>query len=266
MKKYDLLFRLNIFIINIVAKLISFSRLFSYLKIKKILKKNELLKSARTSDTCYILGLGPSLEQVDLSKINGDTIAVNRFHLFSRADSIIPTFVCMVDRDFFVGEAKQSFIDSMAKFPSSNYLLNGKYFKEIEKVVSNKDNKYYACMWNGALSNKTKVDFTRLLPSFGNVLIVSIAFAIFLGYTNIIILGADYDLFANRRTNHCYFENTNKRKKMSNELFSYAFVSDTHYELQKMSTKLGIKILNGTKNSLLDAYEFDEDTIKSLYY
>ena len=49
---------------------------------------------------------------------------------------------------------------------------------------------------------------------------------------------------------------TNLRKM----LFRYAFSTYIHYEIAECAKKRGIKIVNYTKDTLLDAYEIKEDS------
>jgi hypothetical protein len=117
-------------------------------------------------------------------------------------------------------------------------------------------------MWSGIFKAEKSIDFTKNLPTLGNVMVVAIALALYVGYKEIILLGADFNSFASTSRKHCYTEDNNvKLRSLSSELFMHSFVADTHYELRKYAEKHGVRIINATKGSLLDAYERDEDIV-----
>ena len=261
MSKYDLLFRFNKFLINLTGKTFLFFRLPKYFQLKRLLTKNRELKSLRNSETCFICGLGPSLKKIDLNQIDGDLIVVNRFHLFDELSLAKPTYYCMVDSYFYQGEGLEILTQALKRYPKSAFILNGNLYQRVKHLAKQNPNLYFSCMWNGIFTNRSKLDFMKVIPAFGNIIGVAIATAIYAGYKKIILLGTDFNSFANQRKIHCYDEENEARHlSMSFELFCYSFVADNHYELQKYAQRNGIQITNATEGSLLDAYERN-DTI-----
>lgn len=263
MGKYETLFNLNLDIQNIGGKVLSLKRLPFILREKTSISRNIELFSKKKNDVCYILGLGPSLKEIDLSKLNGDTIATNRFYKYDTSHSIDPTFYLMMDNDFFLNKEKQCLIDAKRQYPHSAFILNGKYHAEAEGIVGS-DSVYYMYSWNGMFSGK-KIDFCKLLPAFGNIVCCAIGFAMGLGYKKITLLGCDFNSFATQKVQHCYSEDKNapKLRSLASELFNYSFEAEMHNRLAKYATEQGIQVLNGTPNSLIDSYPFLTDIEQS---
>ena len=108
-----------------------------------------------------------------------------------------------------------------------------------------------------------KIDFTKCTYYSWNIVSAAIQFAIYLGYKEIRLLGCDYSLFASRFITHMYDKDGLKIPcpyKLRDMLYKYTFTTHIHYELAKYAEKIGVKIINMTGETLLDAYEIDENS------
>ena len=257
MSKYELVFELNKFLFNIGCFILSIIRFPSYLKSKNTRLKNCEIKNMPKTQKCYVIGLGPSLKKVDLSKLDGDSIVVNHFYKFGANLNFTPTFYCLLDDVFFTEEYASNFANAYERYPNTKFLLNGKYQAYVEKKKGILTNAYYAYMWKGYFINtKEKLDFTKRVPMAGNVICTAIAFAMYAGYKEIILLGCDFNSFASQTDEHCYYEENAQRKlSLGFLLFCYSFVADTHIELEEYAKFNGVKITNATPGSLIDAYK-----------
>lgn len=263
MSKYESIFNLNKTLINAGSLLLTVIRAPLYFKERESRKGNLKIKSIAKSKKCYILGLGPSLKQVDFSKIDGDSIAVNHFYKFAKDINFHPTFYCMIDDAFFNNKI-EGFRNAYNNYPNTTFLLNGKYKSLIEEEYGYLKNAYYSYMWKGYFNRNADIDYTKLTNIMGNVVCEAIALAIYAGYKEIILLGCDFNSFASQKSVHAYEEEDSERKiSLGFELFCYSFVADTHYEIEGYAIQHGIKIKNATPGSLIDAYERVE--LKGIY-
>lgn len=259
------LFRLNKTVVN-VGGLIKSAKyyLFNRNYITGV-KRNSELFARKKSDTCYVCALGPSLKQVDFSRIKGDTIVVNEFFRAGRENpDFVPTFYLMIDTVYKnVTREIQNFKDGISQYCGKEtvYLLNSK-FEEMICNYNFKGNFYYLSCFKGLFNHKKEFRIDRVMPAFGNVACVAIACAIALGYKKIFLLGCDFNSFASRSLDHCY-GSEDRVIKMSYELYCYSMVADMHDQLQAYAKKHGITIINTTKGSLIDAYPYEID--ESLY-
>lgn len=266
MDKHDL-FNYNLQFFNTGGWLLTIKRYFTNHKLFSCIKRNKELLDREKTDVCYICALGPSLKQVDLSKIKGDTIVVNRFFKIGQEHpEFIPTYYLMIDALFKKEENKEDFRGALKEYrgKGTTYLVHSKLFGEKD-LISEKDNVYYLSCFKGEFNHKKKFQIDRPMPSFGNVASTAIAIAIALGYKKIVLLGCDFNSFASTTQSHCYTDKTTERPlRLSFELFCYSFMANTHDELQQYALAHGIEIVNSTKGSLIDAYPLQID--EELYY
>lgn len=232
-------------------------KLPTYIKLKKQLKANEHLIDHKKSKKCYIIGNGPSLKNVDLPSLNGDTIVVNYFFKYGKNIKFKPTFYMFLDNAFATGEHFQGVTDAIEIYGDSTiFILSEKISKALNNQ-SRKSNIIFSILTSGKLFNsKTKIDLTKYSPAGFNVVADAIITAIYMGYEEIILLGADFSSFASQKSVHVYEKKEDSKTiALWKELFCYAFVANVHIELRKYSDNNDIKIINETEGSLIDAYE-----------
>lgn len=258
MEKRELLFALDKCCKNLASYCIQVIRLPKFIRLKNILERNKGLKNVRKTRKCYIVGLGPSLKKVDLSKLtDGDFITVNSFYKDPNSARIRPLMHIMLDWLSYTVE-REDLDMAIETFPNSNFLLNAKYY---DKKLDGKK-RYWICTWGPEKVSK-EISLTKICPSFDNVINHAVYAAMYMGYAEIILLGCDFNSFASRKLNHSYGE-SERTLKLSHELFAYSFVADSHMKLAEYAETHNIKIINATYGSLIDAYEYDEDLATSL--
>lgn len=269
MDKIELLFRMNNQLWNIGNSVLGLARIPMEIKTRKIRASNKELISYKKSSQCYIVGLGPSLKNVDFSKLDGDVIATNKYYKFDQNGCFPPTYLLLSDKSFFGGSTQDDFINSIQQYNDSCMVLNGIYRDWCEKQINNtapEINRYYFYMWKGGIKRKRPIEFTRILPAVNNVVLTAIMLAIYCGYKKIYLLGCDFNSFASPVANHCYTdENTNRLWDIDFELYAYSLAANAHVALNKYAETHGIHIVNATKGSLLDAYPFDTDKMDRIY-
>lgn len=261
MTSYDLFIQLTK-VENLGAYVKYFKRFFTENYAFRKPKRNIALLHLPKKETCYIIGLGPSLKGVDLNKIRGDTIVVNRFYKFGEKwPNFIPNYYVIYDKAFLKPELNEEFTDILDAYKdaSTRYILNYAYSKSpyLEALPENKV--YFISAFKGLFNHKKEYKIDKVMPAFRNVIGASIGFAMGLGYKKIVLLGCDFNSFAFRTSEHAYADGGARTITMSLELFSYAEVALHHMELQQYAQEHGIEIINSTKGSLIDAYTYNID-------
>ena len=264
MGKFHTLFKLNTLAMDVAGIALSVKRFPYFLKTKKYLKQNVELKNLRKNDTCYVLGLGPSLKNVDVTKIDGDIFTVNGFFNFKDASLVKPTVYCVVDTFGYTDPNDENITKAMDMFPDSTFLLNGLYRDIALKKIGERKNKcFFSCAWSGYFRPEKEIDFTKNLPVMGNVVCHVIMAAMYMGYKKIVLLGCDFNSFASRKQAHCYEHANDARSlRLSYELFCYSFCADEHDLLAQYAKEHGVEIVNATNGSLIDAYRYDESLVQ----
>lgn len=265
MDKLEILFNLNNRMFDYSNKALRVVRIPKEIESLEVRKNNIKLKKYKKSDTCYVIGLGPSLKYVNLDMLDGDIVTVNRYYKFDSEKRRKPTYYCVLDKAFFGRNAAKELKTAVYQYPGSCFVLNGLYKPWCDKELSHK-HLFYSYMWNGAFTHKKKVDFTKVLPIANNVVNVAIMLAIYCEYKEIYLLGCDFNSFASPVSNHCYKDERSERLwKLDFELYCYSLIANSHSELKRYADGKGIAIKNITKGSLIDAYDFDEEIIEKLY-
>ncbi|MCI8376136.1 MAG: hypothetical protein HFI29_11990 [Lachnospiraceae bacterium] len=257
MGKFDKLFWLDTKLFDLAGLAIQVKRLPYYILNKDVIKRNIEIKKEKTSSTCYILGLGPSLKNVDLRKIDGDVITVNSFCRIKQ-DIIKPKVYCIMDDIDYLSDDSTIIQDATRMYPDAFFVLNGKYKKEAQKRIQGKVKSGYLFAWGGYFKSDKPIDICKITPIMGNIVCYAIYLAMFMGYKRIILLGCDFNSFTSRKELHCYQDDSDKTLSLSYELFCYSFCADTHYQLFNYARKHGIRIENATEGSLIDAYPSDK--------
>lgn len=253
------LFKLNLYVVNLAGYIRTIQYWLTEHYKFNVVKKNNALMDSDNGKTCYICGLGPSLKDVKLSEIKGDTIVVN--HFYKMGDNIpefVPTYYIMYDSGFVLPEYFENLKRALDFYSpkGTKFLLNSKLSK---KNLDKYDNVFYISAFKGEfMGQEYRID--KVMPSFDNVVGAAIGVAMGMGYKKIVLLGCDFNSFASPVSNHCYEEKNNVRRiELWYELYRYSIVAYGHESLQKYAQRHNIQIVNSTKGSLIDAYPFEID-------
>jgi len=251
MGKFDLLFRMNILLINFGSKLLGFIRSFNLCN-RRLLKKN--ISITKNNKKCSILGLGPSLNKLDFSLIeDSDIICVNRFSIFAEEKKInvVPKIYILLDNYFF-NEGLALTKNFIKKYSETQFILNLKFKNKIKDC----ENVYFVGTNNSIIKKRDKLSLLKNLHFGNNVLHSALEIAFALNYEEVQLFGCDFNSFCKYRQVHCYNDELAKSQNIKHydELFNYSFSHFVHTKLNEYATYNGIKVINYSEGSILDAY------------
>lgn len=231
-------------------------------KLYTVIKRNAQLKErVKPSGKAYVCALGPSLKQVNLNKIKGDTIVVNRFFKIGKEfPEFVPTYYIMIDCGFASEEHKKDFHEALDTYlpKGTIFFLNSQLAGTSLLEGYDKTNIYFVSCFRGNVHANRKYRLDGILPAFQNVVGAAELVLMLLGYKEISLLGCDFNSFASRTRIHCYKDASEKRpSRMSQELFAYSLAAKGHDNLQEYALANNVKIINSTKESLIDAYPLE---------
>lgn len=258
MNKLEFLFNLDNSIKNIYGNsILSIIRFPIKEKMKKIIRNNEQIKNIKRHDKCYVIGLGPSLNKVDMSKLgDGDIIVTNRFYKNENAQECIPSIYVMMDPGFY-GEYRDTLEMAKKQYPNTCFLQNGRYYsKKIDD-----ERTFWLLSWSGTNKLREKPDLTEVIPTMLNVVCYAIYCALYMEYREIILLGCDFNFFATPKMVHSYGVE-DRVAPLRRDLFGASFAIYEHELLQKNAEMQNIKIINATDGSLIDTYCIDDNVTK----
>lgn len=267
----------------------------AFVKILFMSSFNTDVKKKKQEKACVILGNGPSLnklikEQSDFLK-NKDLVSVNLFPNTPLFSELKPKIHVISAPDFWRYDSKplyfemrKTHFESMAKktdWPLEFYTpAPSRKFPEWKEMVQNNKNisaKYYnytpveglSCFSHWAYRNNLG------MPRPHNVLVPAIMIAINLGYSEIYLWGADHSwlpLISVDDNNHAlidnkhfYDEGSSKPEQMNKPGSEYRklheilkklmYSFESYFVIKKYAERQGAKIINGTPNSYIDAFE-----------
>lgn len=238
--------------------------LFRYRKWNNLAKRNESLRHYKKTDICYICGNGPSLKKVNLDLLDGDTIVMNDHWRIASKFKKTPTFYLINDNAYGIPSFKERAEGMLNCCPEIPHVLTTYMGPSMETLYGNcKTNVYFFNNIGRTFKSSYEIDFTKCTYYTWNVVTAAIQLAIYLDYKKIYLLGCDYSLFASRFLTHVYDKEGDKienRIKLRDMLFKYSFTTHIHYEIAKYAKKHGVKIVNMTSETLLDAYDIDTNS------
>ncbi len=252
---------IDILVNAILAVFNLLSRIQSSLRIglKKVLKRNVSLKNLRSYDECYIIGNGPSLNDVDLSKLEGkDTFCVNFFYKCPK-NHFQSKFFLVVDNGFSHNEVGRDYIRKVYNdYPEMIMLLRYDFIYE-KRIKWNLNRTFFLYSKQFQYGDVVKWDCTKNMTACINVILQCIQVAMYMGYKKIYLLGCDFNQYAQLKPGHFYGDQENDWRSingisMGSDARWSSMVHFHHYALQKEASKRGISIVNLTENSLIDAY------------
>ena len=231
----------------------------------KFLKRNKKFKNIHKNEKCFIILNGPSTSKEDLSKLKDEKVfCVNSFYRGDKIEIIKPDYYCITDSMFFVKENKQHLQDLLNKCSYSTFFFNYKYLM-YNKI---KDNVYVT--FAGHMPNAIKINnnFARLCSGFTNTALYVINLAIFMGFTEIYLIGLDFDLDKNLNWGHEYPETdyeikiknimkeAQEKKIICGSYWYYSQVQYQFYYMKSYAKKMGVSIFNLNPNSAVRAFSY----------
>lgn len=253
---------------------------------EEILKRNIDFKDKYKGNRCFIIGNGPSLKELDLSLLSNEyTFTVNQLPKSSQFESIRSNFHFWSDVRFFDIDANNSgdlaLIETMKKVNTNSnkpcvfYELRAKEMVEKYQLDKILDIHYFSAIQftKERYLKKDKIDFTKTVCNWPTVIQIVITAAIYMGFTEIYLLGLDCTGFINIAetkmkdySNGIKYafdvtEDDKKRMERSNSIYSMrqellcqAEIFEDYELLNSYAKRKNIRIYNATPGGLLEAF------------
>jgi hypothetical protein len=262
--------------ISLISVLL-FSSFSVYNNINK--RKFEIKKNT----DCIIIGNGPSASAIlkqNKEFLQKDLFVLNFFGLTSYFKSTRPAFYILIDHDFF---SENGNLDLMSNVKDLIIELNQVSWKMMlfvplryskSRVMNNltNPNLIITPINTTPISGFEKVEYFIFKKQLGmpvaeSVIIAAIFLAINFQYKTCHLFGVEHSWLKNLQINHNnevlvgldhFYEGsslTDENRGLSEFLLSQARLFRSHMKLQKFSQYQGVKILNHTSGSYIDAYQ-----------
>ena len=233
--------------------------------LKNYLKsdKNELkrLKNRYQGKRCFIIGSGPSLTISDLNQLKGEyTFASNKiFTVFDKTEWR-PTFYVVSDNDITPEMYEQS-----AKFDAQTQI---KFFPANFRDGCKGDNlnaffyNYVGCDTTGKTPPAFSDNIAKSVMEGYSVAYVAIQIAVYMGFTEIYLLGLDFswpvykdcagNIFENGQAKHRFYEDNHEFDEIS--IPNVELMENAYKQARKYCETHGITICNVTRGGKLEVF------------
>lgn len=252
---------------------------------RTLISENKQIRNRFIGRTCFVIGNGPSIINMDLSSIRDiDKFTVNSLYknksLFC---NLKPNYHTLVD-PYFAKLPENEFTDLINNIRDDNpnvvFIVSFEIFKKIKrlKLDVRAIGLYMHDNWYRHFGKK--VDLSRMVFGAENVVHAAVYTAMYLGYKEIILIGCEltgiYESFeynSNKRLINChaYEDNADEVIKSLTShdncemLEEYARTFRCFRFIKEYAEKSGVKIINATVGGILDVFPKVEFTNIKVY-
>jgi hypothetical protein len=235
--------------------------------LKRDEKRIAELKDKFKGERCFILGNGPSLNEMDLKLLKDEySFAVNSIYYKTQEMGYKPTF--------FVAEDKHVILDNLKElneyeceymfFPA---IFKGRVKKGMNRFFANLNYSFYVSSNPYFEKSRFSFDCDKQIYCGQSVTIVNLQLAYYMGFTEVYLIGMDFSYHIPETVkvtgnvlesteddvNHFHPNYFGKGKKWHDPKLDNVFQS---YQLAKeVFEKDGRKIINATKGGKLELFE-----------
>jgi len=250
----------------------------------------------QANDSIYILGNGPSLNDIATEKLSGKVcLAVNNFAMTPLFTEIKPAFYVIAAPEYWLEHVDHNYKEMRNNLFAQ---IKDKLSWNMEIFIPYKSRKYKLKDRLHALSPNLKISYYNDTPAEGiavltqyaykkrlgmprphNVLIPSIMIAIWKNFKQIYLFGADHswlseifvseDNTAYLTQKHFYDSKVAKpdimkkkgtgTRKLHEILRKFMLTFEAYHQINAYAIKNNISIINKTKNSFIDAFSRKEN-------
>lgn len=219
------------------------------------LKKMNELKNVAERKRCFVVATGPSLRVEDLEKIENEvTFGVNSIFLMYNNTDWRPDYYVCTDAPYFSKILKEYRIKA-EQLCRKDVFLNSKS-RKVKKDLEETKNTHYISFsgWNRAYNFENyqfSDDIVKGLYAFGTVTNITIAIAMYMGYKEIYLLGADCSNLNRHFIND--ITDADKDVQLAEQI---AQIQKKGYELMKVEAeKRNVEIFNSTRGGALEVFK-----------
>ena len=251
----NLLVRFIYFPINKIKEFYVSHVLYSKEDRKKILSLKNMYQGKR----CFVVGNGPSLTAEDLEYIKDEiSFASNRIYNVFNQTSWRPNFYVCVDPIQLCENRKE-----ILELKDSNKFISCRSDLQDEKTIRINDRRVYIVNPYKDYSVNFSENVEKLVYTHSTVLYTILQIAIYMGFSEIILLGVDHKYKIMTDSNNKLITDNDVKKnhftaqKESNDNIVYDANGANHdyYAVKRVAEKKNISVLNATRGGYLEIFE-----------
>jgi hypothetical protein len=240
--------------------------------LRRLKNNAQLAGKHRHERRCFVVGNGPSLNTQDLSRLSGEfTIVANSFFQHPAVGQIHPAYCCVGDPDFIADRpnAIEWLRELEAKLPDTTLFFRPWAPEVFQRhgLFTNHTVHFLDSVAKVPHSSQVHLDLTRPLNvGYTTGSGFSIPLALYLGFTEIYLIGFDANWLADVQNGQLHFYQTNPHfphfdhtategHSMEEQLRTLHLEFRSHRFLREAADRRGQRIRNATNGGWLDMYE-----------
>jgi hypothetical protein len=250
----------------------------SNLNPNPLLKINIKFRNYHKGQRCFILGSGHSINEQDLTLLHNDIVMTqNHFHAHKDIKLINPKYHVLVPKyqpKDFDQDWREWFLSMEERLPKSTDLfldLNSKYLTDDLQIFSGRSY-FIKTGFSNVVQKIAPIDITNPIYTVPTVLTECLAIAIYMGFSEIYLLGMDldqiYQLYrGDSRDNLRFYGSSpitsNESEREAEKLLassgmdwiSFWMIWNQCNLLRNVANAKNVKIMNATKGGILNVFD-----------
>ena len=235
------------------------------------LRLNKQLKDIHRGERCFILGNGPSLSSVDLSLLSNEiTFTVNELFYKADFDQLQTTYHLFAD-PFYISKLSELIPMLCRKSKPSGIFIESSGYQNILQLDASSPPIYlYANGIEVETLNVTGLDLCKLLPYFCTVVQSAIMIAVYMGISEIYLLGCDctgilnyIDKVHGKELEHYAYQVPREEQEKQQEIllscehmfFEWYHIFKSYRIIRRFLEGKNVTLINLTEDGILDSLE-----------
>ena len=242
---------------------------------RNMLAKNSSLKNKHLGQRCFIVGNGPSVKNVDLSRLRGETVfSVSNGYLHKGFDVMSPLYHCIPQITYgrMTEEDVVAWFQEMQRgIGSAELFLNETEFALVNKygLFPGRRVHYLSLQKNfDEMTDRKICDISRPVPRVESVPVMVLMIALYMGFEEIVLLGIDHDHFTTGKYLYAFEPQAQKDKDLAvdangnveisryDDFHSLARLWRQYRALNEIALSNNRAIYNANPQSELDEFPF----------
>ncbi len=236
--------------------------------------KNKQYEGIHKGERIFILGTAPSIGNMDLYKLAEErTMAVSNFYLHPNFDYIDPDYYCLAQITYTEENTKDFYfrwINEIFRRVSCPIFLSAsdRDIVESQSLFSEREINYLCYESISQIDYYEEIDITKRIMMGASVPVDCIQLAIYMGFSEIILLGVEHSELAKGSYQYFYedkdsivsgsdpsIKGDGGIKNYGEACYGYSVLWKQYSRLKNLAQKKSISIINATPNSILDVFE-----------
>jgi hypothetical protein len=248
---------------------------------REVLAANACLRNRHAGQRCFILGNGPSVKQIDLSYLRGETVfSVSNGYLHKGYATMAPAYHCVPQITY--GRMTEAQVVSWFREMDQRIGQAELFLSETEAALVHQhglflDRKVHYLAFRSSFDdydNNRIIDLVEPVPRVESVPVMALMIAMYLGFKEIVLVGVDHDHFKTGRYLYAFEPQVQKGKDYAvggngevlisrhDDFQSLARLWRQYRVIRKIAMANGVSIVNASHSSELD--EFTRTTLNDV--